>query len=175
MHKRPSRRAFLQAAPLVAASLALAEPSALALKASAAATPPATAPVPFQLLTADQIADANKQLAAKPGNDNLFDNPALPFTVVLTVEQAKAAKEFEWHEGRDHVLQVLDGTTVYEIGGKPQTPHSTKPNEWLAPTSEGATKLTLKKGDLLVIPRGTPHKRTTEGSVTFYLISTTGK
>ena len=35
--------------------------------------------------------------------------------------------------------------------------------------------MTLHKGDMLVIPRGTPHKRSTEGSVTFYLISTTGK
>ncbi len=140
-----------------------------------AATAPAVAPVPFQLLTADQIADATKQLQTKPGNDNLFDNPALPFTVVLTTEQTKAAKEFEWHEGRDHVVQVLDGTTIYEIGGKPQNPRNTKPNEWLAPASEGATNLTLKKGDLLIIPRGTPHKRTTETSVTFYLISTTGK
>jgi quercetin dioxygenase-like cupin family protein len=170
MLKSRSRRAFLQSAPLAAASLALAKPTA-----ALAATAPAAAPVPFQLLSADQIADATKQLQAKPGNDNLFDNPALPFTVVLTTELTKAAKEFEWHEGRDHVVQVLDGTTIYEIGGKPQNARNTKPNEWLAPASEGATKLTLKKGDLLIIPRGTPHKRTTETSVTFYLISTTGK
>jgi quercetin dioxygenase-like cupin family protein len=171
MLKSRSRRAFLHSAPLAAASLALAEPTA-----ALAATTPAAAPVPFQLLTADQIADATKQLQTKPGNDNLFDNPALPFTVVLTTELTKAAKEFEWHEGRDHIVQVLDGSTVYEIGGKPQGAHNNKlPNEWLAPASEGATKLTLNKGDLLIIPRGTPHKRTTETSVTFYLISTTGK
>jgi uncharacterized protein YjlB len=34
--------------------------------------------------------------------------------------------------------------------------------------------MTLSKGDMLVIPRGTLHKRTTDASVTFYLISTTG-
>jgi quercetin dioxygenase-like cupin family protein len=168
MLKPPSRRAFLHSAPLAAVSLALTHPTLAEIA-------PVAAPVPFQLLTADQIADATKQLQTKPGNYNLFDNPALPFTVVLTTEQTKAAKEFEWHEGRDHVVQVLDGTTTYEIGGKPQTPRNTKPNEFLAPASEGATKLTLKKGDLLIIPRGTPHNRTTETSVTFYLISTTGK
>ncbi|MEO6805730.1 MAG: hypothetical protein ABI286_07275 [Edaphobacter sp.] len=32
----------------------------------------------------------------------------------------------------------------------------------------------MKKGDMLMVPRGTPHKRSTEESVTFYLISTTG-
>ena len=30
-------------------------------------------------------------------------------TAVLTVEDKKAAKEFEWHEGRDHLLQILEG------------------------------------------------------------------
>jgi mannose-6-phosphate isomerase-like protein (cupin superfamily) len=45
------------------------------------------------------------------------------------------------------------------------------PGEWRGPESIGATRLTLRKGDTLVIPRGTPHKRTTLGSVTFTLIS----
>ncbi len=34
--------------------------------------------------------------------------------------------------------------------------------------------MTLKKGDMLVIPRGTPHRRSTEGSVTLTLISPMG-
>jgi len=134
-----------------------------------------TTPVPFQLFTAAKLADAAKELQTKPGNNNLFDNPALPFTVVLTTETAKSAKEFEWHEGRDHIFQILEGSTTYEIGGTPQGAHNTKPGEWLAPASQGATALTLNKGDMLLIPRGTPHKRSTASSVTFYLISTTGK
>jgi quercetin dioxygenase-like cupin family protein len=169
MLKQPSRRAFLQAAPLAAAAaLPLA---ATALHAESADAPP----VAFQLFAADKLADAIKQLQAKPGNDNLFINEALPFTIVLTTEEKHAAKEFEWHEGRDHIVQILDGTTVYELGGTPQNGRNTKPSEWLAPASTGATTLTLHKGDMVVIPRGTPHKRTTADSVTFYLISTTGK
>ena len=95
-------------------------------------------------------------------------------TPVLTTEEKKSAKEFEYHEGRDHIFQVLEGATTYELGGTPTNPRNTKPGEWLAPGSEGATTVTLRKGDMLVIPRGTPHKRTTETSVTFYLISTMG-
>jgi mannose-6-phosphate isomerase-like protein (cupin superfamily) len=45
------------------------------------------------------------------------------------------------------------------------------PGEWHAPESDGATTLTLKKGDMLIVPRGTPHKQSTEKSVTFYHIS----
>jgi quercetin dioxygenase-like cupin family protein len=171
MLKQPSRRAFLQVAPLAAAAVAL-PLAATSLHAEAGAA----TPVPFQLISAEKLAEAMKQVQAKPGNDNLFVNEALPFTIVLTTEENHAAKEFEWHEGRDHILQVLDGTTTYELGGTPEGAHNNKlPVEWLAPTSAGATKMTLHKGDMLLIPRGTPHKRTTEASVTFYLISTTGK
>jgi mannose-6-phosphate isomerase-like protein (cupin superfamily) len=115
-----------------------------------------------------------KALQAAPGNKNLFDAKTLPFTVVLTTEEKKSAKEFEWHEERDHILQILEGTTHYEVGGTPKDGRSTKPGEWLAPVSEGATSMTLRKGDMLVIPRGTPHKRSTETSVTLTLISTVG-
>jgi len=115
-----------------------------------------------------------KALQAKPGNDNLYEPKTLPLTIVLTTEEKKSAKEFEYHEGRDHIFLILDGATKYELGGTPKDGRKTKPGEWLAPSSEGATTVSLKKGDMIVIPRGTPHKRSTDGSVTFYLISTTG-
>jgi len=170
MPKNPSRRNFLRTAPLAAAAtLALTEN----LRASTL-TGEAPTPEPIQIFTAEKLAASAKALHAKPGNDNLVANKALPFTVVLTVEEKKSAKEFEYHEGRDHVFQILEGTTTYELGGTPQNPRSTKPGEWLAPTSFGATTHTLHKGDMLIIPRGTPHKRSTETSVTFTLISSEG-
>jgi mannose-6-phosphate isomerase-like protein (cupin superfamily) len=165
-----TRRNFLRTAPLAAAvSLSLTEKLALAAEGGGAA-----APEPFQIFTAEKLAAAMKALEAKPGNDNLYESKALPLTVVMTTEEKKSGKEFEWHEGRDHVFLILDGTTKYELGGTPKDAHMTKPGEWLAPTSDGATSTTLKKGDMLVVPRGTPHKRSTEGRVTFTLISTTG-
>jgi len=171
-----SRRSFLRSAPLAAAavSLPLADKLLFAADVSQAATPSASQT--FQLFKATDLAEATKKLQTTPGNDNLYQVAALPFTIVLTTEEKHAAKEFEWHEGRDHIVQVLDGATIYELGGKPEGAHNNKLlSEWLAPTSPGSTTLTLHKGDMLVIPRGTPHKRSTEASVTFYLISTTGK
>jgi mannose-6-phosphate isomerase-like protein (cupin superfamily) len=172
MANEPSRRSFLRTAPLAVAAAGLALNTAPAV---AEAAQESAAPEHFQLFTAGKLADATQHLQSAPGNDNLFTPAALPFTVVLTTEKTKAAKEFEWHEGRDHILQILDGSAIYEVGGTPQGGHNTKPGEWLAPASTDATKLTLNKGDMLIIPRGTPHKRTTPESVTFYLISTTGK
>ncbi len=165
MVKDTSRRHFLRSAPLAAAA-------GLVLPAAEVAAQ--AVPTPFKLIPASELGDALAGLEKKPGNFNVYDAPTMPFTAVLTVEEKHAATQFEWHEGRDHLLQVMDGTTVYEIGGTPRNGRNTKPGEWLAPESEGATTLTLHKGDFLVIPRGTPHKRSTAGSVTFYLISTTG-
>jgi len=174
MAKDQTRRNFLRTAPLAAAvSLPLAE-QLLFASGGASGEGQAAAPEPFQLFTADKLAEAMKMLQAKPGNDNLYASKAPPTTIVMTTEEKKSGKEFEYHEGRDHIFQILDGTTMYELGGTPKNAHSTKPGEWLAPSSEGATSLTLHKGDMLVIPRGTPHKRSTEASVTFTLISIEG-
>jgi mannose-6-phosphate isomerase-like protein (cupin superfamily) len=167
-----SRRNFLRTAPLAAAvTLSLTDRLALAADGGQSAV---AAPEPFQVFTAEKLADAMKALRAKPGNDNLYESKTLPLTIVLTTEEKKSAKEFEYHEGRDHIFLIVDGATKYELGGIPKDARKTKPGEWLAPASEGATSLTLKKGDMLMIPRGTPHRRSTDGSVTFTLISTTG-
>jgi mannose-6-phosphate isomerase-like protein (cupin superfamily) len=96
------------------------------------------------------------------------------FTEVLTTEKEKSAAEFEWHEHRDHIFQILDGSTVYELGGTPKGAHSRGPGEWLAPESDGHETVPLNKGDMLVVARGTPHRRVTTGSVTFSLISPQG-
>jgi mannose-6-phosphate isomerase-like protein (cupin superfamily) len=168
-----TRRNFLRTAPL-AAAVTLSLTDRLALASDGGQSAGSAAPEPFQLFPAEKLADAMKALQAKPGNDNLYESKASPLTIVLTTEEKKSAKEFEYHEGRDHIFLILEGATKYELGGTPKDGRKTKPGEWLAPLSEGATSLTLKKGDMLVIPRGTPHRRSTEGSVTFTLISTTG-
>jgi quercetin dioxygenase-like cupin family protein len=174
MAKDQTRRNFLRTAPLAAAlSLPLTEQLLFATSAAAGGAQ-ATTPEPFQVFTSGKLTDAMTTLKATPGNDNLFANKALPFTIVMTTEQKKSGKEFEYHEGRDHIFQILDGTTMYELGGTPKDARNTKPGEWLAPASEGATSLTLHKGDMVVIPRGTPHRRITETSVTFTLISIEG-
>ena len=168
----PERRKFLRAAPAAAAAgFALADVS-LFSSLTAAQDAPAGGGPSFQVFSAATIQDDLKALDASLGNNNLVDDKT--FIVMLTVEKDKIAKEFEWHEARDHVFYILDGSTVYELGGTPKGGHSTKPGEWLAPESEGATTITLNKGDMLVVRRGTPHKRKTEGSVSLILISPQG-
>jgi len=170
--KNFGRREFLRALPAgAAAGFTIANASLFAPIAAAQAKSTAGG-ASFQLFTAQQIQDDEKALEASPGNNNLVQGKN--FAVVLTVETSKTGAEYEWHEGRDHVFQILEGETIYEVGGTPKGAHSIGPGEWRAPQADGTTKFTLKKGDMLVVPRGTLHKRSNAGSVTFYLISPQG-
>jgi mannose-6-phosphate isomerase-like protein (cupin superfamily) len=172
----PTRRKFLNAVPAVAAAgftLTRATLSASPVSGSSiAAQSMSASALTFKLFKAQEIQDDLSALAANPGNNNLVQEKT--FVVVLTTEKAKTAAEFEWHEHRDHVFQILDGSTVYEIGGTPKGAHSKAPGEWNSPESEGHQTVSLNKGDMLVIARGTPHRRITAGSVTFSLISSQG-
>ena len=168
----PSRRTFMLSASVAAAAgLALTDSRLFAAPLEGQVAGPAGVDG-VQLFTAETLAGDIKTMQSAPANNTIVDNKN--FVVLLTVETAHSAKEFEYHEGRDHVFYILDGATVYEIGGTPKGAHSTKPGEWLAPESEGAVTYKLKKGDMLIIPRNTPHKRITEGSVTLLLVSPMG-
>jgi quercetin dioxygenase-like cupin family protein len=170
-----SRRSFLRTAPVAAVAGLTLTDALQALAQGNAGADVAAAATPYQFFPAKEL-DADAQaLTAAPSNKNLFDTKTLPVNVVMTCEQHKSAKEFEWHEGRDHIVQVLEGSTLYEVGGKPTAGHVNRgAGEWLSPTAEGSKSILMGKGDMLVIPRGTLHKRSTEDSVVFILISTPG-
>ena len=149
-----------------------------AAQAAAAPSPGAdvaAAAAPFKLFTAKDLDADEKALQAKPGNNNLLlQSAGFPCAIVMTTEVHASAKEFEWHEGRDHILQIIDGSTLYEVGGTPTGAHVMGPGEWHATGSVGSKSILMGKGDMLVLPRGTPHRRSTEDSVTLILISPYG-
>jgi quercetin dioxygenase-like cupin family protein len=163
-----TRRNFLLTAPLAAAVASpLAETMVRASTAGSAMGQSDSGKT--QVFTAAEMASELKSVQANHGTKNLVTSPGT--LMVINEETKKAGKEFEWHATRDHIFQVLDGETKYELGGTPKGAHETKPGEWLAPESGGAKTVVLKKGDYLFVPRMTPHKRTTDGSVSLLLIS----
>lgn len=165
----PSRRSFLLTASAAAAvGLTLVDTPLSAAQASGQAG----APAGVQLFTAASLDGQISAMHQTPANKTIVTDKS--FVVILTVETARSAKEFEYHEGRDHIFHVLDGSTMYEVGGTPKGAHATGPGEWLAPESEGAVSYTLGKGDIFVVPRGTPHKRITKDTVTLLLVSPMG-
>lgn len=167
-----SRRGFLCAAPLAAAAgLVLADAKLFAAQAGA----PAGVwfvPNAFQSFPAETIASDCKELEGTSGSTSLIQNTN--FTVGITSETAKTAPEYEWHAGRDHIIQILEGETVYEVGGTPINARNVKQGEWLAPSREDGATIHMKKGDMLVLPRGTLHRRITAGSVILTLIAPMG-
>ncbi len=172
MAKQTSRRNFLRTAPVAAAAgFTLADSLAAFAQAAQPGADVNAAAQPFKLWTAKDLADDIKALDEKPGDNRLYDSKVIPPQIVLTTEKHKSATEFEWHEGRDHIVQILDGSTLYEVGGTPTGAHVKGPGEWLAPGSTGSKSILMVKGDLLLIPRGTLHKRSTEDSVTLLLVS----
>lgn len=166
----PGRRNFLRVAPVAAAAgFALADTSSRALPAANSSQ---GGTVKFRHFGAQEIAKDMRTLEANPGNITLVEEKGgIDFSMVMTTEKAKNAPEFESHQHRDHILQILEGSTIYEVGGTPKGGRMIGPGEWRGPEAVGATKLTLNKGDQLIIPRGTPHKRSTADSVTLLLIS----
>jgi len=171
MAKNTSRRNFLRTAPIAAAAGITLADSLAALAQAAPGADVIAAAQPFKLWTQKELDADIQALDAKPGDNRLYESKAIPEQIILTTEKHKSAAEFEWHEGRDHVLYVLDGSTVYEVGGTPTGTKVMGPGEWHATGSTGSKSMVLGKGDMLLIPRGTLHKRSTEDSVTFLLIS----
>jgi mannose-6-phosphate isomerase-like protein (cupin superfamily) len=175
MAKAHTRRDFLSAASLAAAvalphGATLLHASTLTASEQPADTGPHTS---FKLLTGLAIESLVKDLQAAPGSKDIVSATDQALSITVTVEKKKTATEFEFHEFRDHVFQVIEGTTRYELGGSPRNSRQTKPGEWLAPDSEACTSIALRRGDILTIPRMTPHRRITETRVTLLLISAT--
>ncbi len=56
------------------------------------------------------------------------------------------------------------------LGGKLETPKEATPGEWKSDKIIGGKTFTVKKGDLIVVPRGTPHQRVNTKGKTFSLI-----
>jgi mannose-6-phosphate isomerase-like protein (cupin superfamily) len=173
MAKNHTRRNFLRAAPLaVAVSLPVTKRM---LFASSAGIPEVTTDMEgVQLFTAEKLSDSMKAFQEQLGEHYLYQPKGLPLTIAMTAQKAKSAGEFEYHDGRDHIFLILEGSTNFDVGGAPKNPRNTRPGEWLATESDGATTIAVKKGDMLVIPRGTPHRQSTEKSVTWMLISPSG-
>jgi quercetin dioxygenase-like cupin family protein len=169
MANTKTRRNFLLTASAVVAASPLADTLLRASTGAAQSGMVETGAATFQVFAAETMASELKAVQANNGTKNLVTSPGT--LMVINQETKKAAKEFEWHAHRDHIFQVLDGETKYELGGNPKNGRETKPGEWLAPESEGAKTVVLKKGDYLFVPRMTPHKRTTDGTVSLLLIS----
>ena len=65
--------------------------------------------------------------------------------------------EVEIHTLDTDLIYVVSGKATFVTGGTPIEPRNTAPNEIRAKSSTGGTPHHLVKGDVIIVPKGTPH------------------
>lgn len=77
----------------------------------------------------------------------------------------------EIHDLDTDIIYVLDGAATIVTGGKSVDAKTTEPNEHRGASIEGGETRQLKKGDVLIVPKGTPHWfKQVDGAFLYYVV-----
>jgi len=126
---------------------------------------PATPSKPYVVKTKQQVDDMYRELAKQDGNKNvdIFPAPGTQTRVAVFHDEKRENDMFEVHDTADDIYYVLEGTATLMLGGTLSEPKEISPGEWRSKTAAGGQQVTIRKGDVIVVPRGTPHQRTVVG------------
>ncbi len=135
---------------------------------------------PFVVKTKQQVADIEKSLHSIDADvktkevvsktDDLIDNSETQMRVAIQYDAKKNKAQAEVHDASDDVFYVLEGSAELTLGGKMENPKESAPGEWKSDKIIDGKTFTIKKGDLIVVPRGTPHQRINTNGKTFSLL-----
>jgi glc operon protein GlcG len=79
--------------------------------------------------------------------------------------------EAEIHEGETDVIYMLEGAATFVTGGEIVDGRSTGPGEIRGASIDGGTVRKLSKGDVIIVPKGTPHWfKEVQGMVNYYVV-----
>jgi len=126
---------------------------------------PSTPSRPYVVKSKQQVSYITKEIAAKDGNQqsDVVAASGTQMRVAVFHDDLRENDLHEVHDGSDDIYYVLEGEATLMLGGSLVEPNQTAPGEWRAKSATGGTKVSIKKGDLIVVPRGTPHQRTVTG------------
>lgn len=116
---------------------------------------------PFVVMSAQSLDDLQKSLQPDNKTSELIDSAGMQLRVAVQHEKNRSGAAAELHDASDDVYYVLDGSAMLVLGGKLEDPKETDPGEWRSPRIIDGKTFEIKKGDLIVVPRGTPHQRST--------------
>jgi mannose-6-phosphate isomerase-like protein (cupin superfamily) len=147
--------------------LLLTSASAIGVYAQPATKPaeqraPSTATRPITVLTGQSLDDLQRKVEANKVQE-LIGGEGMQLRVAIQHDKDKPPAAAELHDNSDDVYYVLAGTATLTLGGKLDAPKETEPGEWRAPKIVGGQQYEISKGDLIIVPRGTPHQRSTAG------------
>ena len=154
--------------------------SVLSIVSTAQTREPSKPLRPFVVKTRQQVADIEKTLHSidpeiktketVSKTEDLIDNSGMQLRVAVQYDAKKDKAQAEVHDASDDVFYVLEGSAELTLGGQLENPKEASPGEWKSDKITGGQTFTIKKGDLIVVPRGTPHQRINTKGKTFSLI-----
>jgi mannose-6-phosphate isomerase-like protein (cupin superfamily) len=115
---------------------------------------------PFVVLQAQSLADMERRLRPENKVEELIGGAGMQLRVAVQHDKSRPEAQAEVHDASDDVYYVLEGTATLTLGGKLEAPREVEPGEWRSPRIIGGQTFEIKKGDLIIVPRGTPHQRT---------------
>ena len=122
---------------------------------------PSEATRPFVVMSSQSLDDLQKKLQPDNKTAELIDSAGMQLRVAVQHEKNKTGAAAELHDASDDVYYVLDGSAMLVLGGKLDAPKETEPGEWRSPRILAGKTFEITKGDLVIVPRGTPHQRST--------------
>ena len=124
---------------------------------------PSMAAQPYVVMSASALDGTVRDLHAANKLQNLINAENVGCRVFVQHEQDVATNQAEVHDAADDVFIILDGTATFILGGRLDAPKETQPGEWRASAITGGREVKAGKGDVIIVPRGTPHRRVTSG------------
>jgi mannose-6-phosphate isomerase-like protein (cupin superfamily) len=131
---------------------------------------PSTALKPFIVKNKQSMDDLEKSLSTDNKVEDLTGGPGTQLRVAIQHDKLRENAEAELHDESDDVYYVLEGSAQLTLGGTLDNPHEATPGEWKSKKINGGTTFEIKKGDLIVVPRGTPHQRNSVSGKEFTMI-----
>ena len=117
----------------------------------------------YAVTTAKSIDEIMRDLRLGNKNQNLISGDGIGCRVFIQHELDVSTNQAEVHEGADDIFIIMEGTATFVLGGQLDSPKQAQPGEWRASSITGGKEFQVSKGDVIIVPRGTPHKRITAG------------
>ena len=131
---------------------------------------PAEPTKPYVVKTKQEVSVIEKALHVDNKYEDLTGGPGTQLRVAIQHDKWRENTEAESHDASDDVYYVLEGSARLTLGGKLDNPREISPGEWRSKTIAGGKTFDIKNGDLIIVPRGTPHQRNSIKGKTFSLV-----
>ena len=123
------------------------------------AIPDASSPVTY--IPADQVNAAFAKGAVLVNQGNYM----------VHASRRDAEGQVEVHVKDADIIYMLEGTTTFITGGEVLGARTTAPDEIRGVSVRGGDARTLTKGDVIIVPKGTPHWfKEVSGPVLYYVV-----